>query len=207
LKALDTHAAQRLTYWIENQDNWDTYDPVVTWASICLLLIMAKIHSLQLKSIDFVLAFPQTDLNVPIYMELPAGINPVDVSDIDHHRYVLKLNKSLYGSSKQDSIGSKNYKRVIAQDFIQSQVNKCVFFSRGCIILTYVDDCIILGQNMIVVDSVILLLKDGIENFDLVEQGSINKYLSLLIRDINSTTFEMSQPFLILHIIDFLSLE
>jgi hypothetical protein len=60
---------------------------------------------------------------------------------------------------------------------------------------------------MIVVNSVISLLKDGSENFDLVDQGSINKYLGLLIQDINSTMFEMSQPFLIWRIIDFLSLE
>jgi hypothetical protein len=36
----------------------DTYAPIVTWASVCLLLIVAKIHGLQLKSIDFILAFP-----------------------------------------------------------------------------------------------------------------------------------------------------
>ena len=38
-------------------DYWDTYAPVVTWASVCLLLIVAKLHGLQSKSIDFVLAF------------------------------------------------------------------------------------------------------------------------------------------------------
>jgi hypothetical protein len=77
------------------RDYWDTYASVVTWASIHLLLIVAKIHGLQSKIIDFVLAFPQAD--VPVYMELPAGVNPVDVSDIDCRGYALKLNKSLYG--------------------------------------------------------------------------------------------------------------
>ncbi len=43
------------------------------------------------------LAFPQEDLNVPVYMELPAGVNPANVLDIGHRRYILKLNKSLYG--------------------------------------------------------------------------------------------------------------
>jgi hypothetical protein len=58
---------------------------------------VAKVHGLESISIDFVLALPQADLDVPVYMELPAGVNPVDVSDIDQCRYVLKLNKSLYG--------------------------------------------------------------------------------------------------------------
>ena len=62
-------------------DYWDTYAPVVTWASVCLLLIVAKIHGLQSKSIDFVLAFPQADLDVPVYMELPADVNPINVTD------------------------------------------------------------------------------------------------------------------------------
>jgi hypothetical protein len=33
-------------------DYWDTYAPVVTWASVCLLLIVTKIYGLQSKSID-----------------------------------------------------------------------------------------------------------------------------------------------------------
>jgi hypothetical protein len=43
------------------QGYWDTYAPVVTWASVRLLLIVAKIYGLKLKSIDFVLAFLQAD--------------------------------------------------------------------------------------------------------------------------------------------------
>jgi hypothetical protein len=58
---------------------------------------VAKIHGLKSKSIDFVLAFPQADLDVPVYMELPAGVNLIDVSDGDRRKYILKLNKSLYG--------------------------------------------------------------------------------------------------------------
>jgi hypothetical protein len=39
----------------------------------------------------------QADLDVPVYMELPVGVNPVDVTDDSQRCYVLKLNKSLYG--------------------------------------------------------------------------------------------------------------
>ena len=61
---------------------------------------------------------------------------------------------------------------------------------------------------MTIVDAVISSMKEGREEFDLVDQGSIDKYLGLLmIRDIDANTFEMSQPFLIFHILDFLSLD
>jgi hypothetical protein len=137
------------------QDYWETYAPVVTWASVWLLLIVAKIHGLSSKSIDFVLAFPQADLDVPVYMELPAGIKTIDVTDNNRRCYVLKLNKSLYGL-KQAGYNwfEKLCDGLFARDFIQSQVDKCVFFRKDCIILTYMDDCIILGKNMDNVNSV-----------------------------------------------------
>ena len=50
------------------QDYWDTYAPVVTWDSLQLLFIVAKTHKLDSKIINFVLAFPQEDLPIPVYM-------------------------------------------------------------------------------------------------------------------------------------------
>jgi hypothetical protein len=169
---------------------------------------VAKIHGLKSKSIDFVLAFPQADLDVPVYMELPAGVNPIDVSDGDRRRYVLKLNKSLYGL-KQAGFNwfEKLREGLITRDFIQGQVDKCVFFRKDGIVLTYVDDCIILGKDKAIVDSVISSLKEGHDEFELVNQGSIDKYLGLLIRDIDANIFKMSQPFLIRRILEFFSLD
>ncbi len=121
-------------------------------------------------------------MDVPVYMELPAGVNPVNVSDGDHRQYVLKFNKSLYGL-KQAGYNwfEKLHEGLITRDFIQSQVDKCVFFRKECIVLMYVDDCIILRKDMAIVDAVISLLKEGHEDFRLVDQSSIDKYLGLLI--------------------------
>ncbi len=178
------------------QDYWDTYAPVITWASVWLLLIVTKIHGLKSKSIDFVLAFPQADLDVLVYMELPAGVNPANVSDGDQRRYIFKLNKSLYGL-KQAGYNwfEKLREGLITRDFIQSQVDKCVFFWKDCIVLTYVDDCIILRKDMAILDAVISLLKEGHEDFKLVDQGSIDTYLGLMIQDIDSNTFKWVNHF------------
>jgi hypothetical protein len=67
-----------------------------------------------------------------------------------------------------------------------------------------VDESIILGKNMADVDSVISSLHEGNDNFQLVDQGSIDKYLGLLIQDINATSFKMSQLFLICWILGLL---
>jgi hypothetical protein len=41
------------------------------------------------------LAFPQADLNIPVFMELPIGFDPPEEEYCKS--YVLRLNKSLYG--------------------------------------------------------------------------------------------------------------
>jgi hypothetical protein len=63
------------------------------------------------------------------------------------------------------------------------------------------------GKNMADIDSVISSLHKGTENFQLVDQGSIDKYLGLLIQDIDATSFELSQPFLTRWILSLLSLD
>ena len=192
------------------QDYWDTYAPVVTWASVRLLLIVAKIHKLDSKSIDFVLAFPQAKLDVPVYMELPPGVSPINDIDSNRRSYVLRLNTSLYGLKQAGHNWFEKLRAaLISKDrgFKQSQNDQCVFYRHDCVVLTYVDDCIIIGKSMKVVDSVISSLKDGDEKFELTDEGSIDKYLGVLIRDINSNSFEMSQPFLVSRIIQFLSLD
>ncbi len=57
------------------------------------------------------------------------------------------------------------------------------------------------------VDSVISSSQAGNEHFQLIDQSSIDIYLRLLIQVIDSTTFKMSQPFLIRRFLKFLSLD
>jgi hypothetical protein len=130
------------------QQTWGQDAFVVTWASVQLLFIVAKIHGLISKSINLVLAFPQANLDVPVYMELPAGINPVDDNDDNQCHYVLKLSRSHYGL-KQAGYNwfEKLGEDLVPGDFIQSQVDKCIFSRKDCIILTYVDNYIILGKK------------------------------------------------------------
>ena len=61
---LFSHGGQKIWGWYY----WDTYAPEVTWAVVRLLLVVEKIHNLDSKSIDFVLAFPQAGLPIPVYM-------------------------------------------------------------------------------------------------------------------------------------------
>ena len=76
--------------WGENY--WETYTPVVTWLSVRILLILSVLHDQEARSIHFTLAFPQADLDVDVFMELPPGFDMNGSSGSQ----VIKLNKSLY---------------------------------------------------------------------------------------------------------------
>ena len=64
--------------------------------TIQLILLLAQIYKLDSKAIDFVLAFPQAELDVDIWMYLPLGFQ-VDTDNESKQSHLLKLNKSLYG--------------------------------------------------------------------------------------------------------------
>ena len=52
---------------------WERYPPLVNMLTVRLILVISKINSLDSKAIDFVLSFPQADLEEYIRMQLPIG--------------------------------------------------------------------------------------------------------------------------------------
>ncbi len=167
------------------QNYWETYAPVVNWESVRILLAVAKIHGLSSKSIDFVLAFLQADLEVPVYMELPMDFDAPENESRKH--YVLRLNKSLYGL-KQAGYNwfAKLSNSLQDRGFVPRNVDPCVFFGEGCIVLTYVDDCIIVGDSMDRIDTLIQSLHGGSEKFVLQDEGSIDKYFGFNIKQLDA---------------------
>jgi hypothetical protein len=67
------------------QNYWEMYALVVNWASVCILFAVAKIHGLSSKNIDFVLTFPQADLKISVFMELPLGFDIPNSQSSNHY--------------------------------------------------------------------------------------------------------------------------
>ena len=95
------------------------------------LLVLAEIVGLESQAIDFALAFPQAELDVPVYMELPMGIE-VENSNGEKKQHVLRLRKSLYGL-KQASANWYDMLRTGLQlrGFRESIADPCVFVKSG----------------------------------------------------------------------------
>ena len=130
--------------------------------TVRLLLALCNIHKLKSKSIDFVLVFPQADLDVDIWMELPIGFIIDEAAYNESRSYVLKLNNNLYGL-KQASLNwyDKICDGLIARALVPSVIDPWFYLKNGMMILTYVDDCIIDGRSIKDIDSFIYSLHHG----------------------------------------------
>ncbi len=74
------------------------------------------------------------------------------------------------------------------------------------IIITYVDDCIIVSNLMKDINTFVKSMKDGPEEYVLTDEGDINKFLGIEIKEITTNKNELSQPFLIEQICNVLGL-
>ena len=96
--------------------------------------------------------------------------------------------------------------------FNPSHVDPCIFYWENAIIITYIDDCIILYRNKSVFDALIDSLKNGPKKIDLTDEGDINMCLGVEIEMLGETkpnmpkSFKMKQPFLIGRILKLLSI-
>ena len=52
---------------------WDNYSRVVNWISVRGMLTMSILQKFHTKSVDFVLAYSQSDVKSEIYMNTPLG--------------------------------------------------------------------------------------------------------------------------------------
>jgi hypothetical protein len=128
--------------------------------TVCLILLLARIYKLDLKAIDFVLPFPQAELDVDIWMYLPIVFQ--DDTETESKCYILKLNKRLNGL-KQASLNwfEKLEQGLIDHGFYPSAIDPCLYFKKRMIIITYVDDCIIVSNPMKDINTFVISMKDG----------------------------------------------
>ncbi len=92
--------------------------------------------------------------------------------------------------------------------FSPYKVNPCVFICNDATTLVYIHDWIVISPKLRIVDAFIKSLKDGPEQLDFTEEGSLDTYLGVLFTDFNNgKQFEMSQSFLIKRILTLIQIE
>ena len=171
---------------------YETFSPVINWSSSRLLLVQAIIYKWHTRQVDFTMAFPQADIEFPLYMKLSMGIN---VSGCNNKTHALKLKKNLYGQKQGSRIWFLHLcKKLKELKYEQSQVDECIFYRGDLIFFFYVDDGIFLCPDKTKVDKAIKELQ---QDLDLEDQGGIADYLGINFTYQNDGKIIMSQPQLI----------
>jgi hypothetical protein len=174
-----------------------------TWR---VLLALAAAHNWEIEQIDFIGAFLNGDLSETIYIRLPellrvlledptllelaisCGYNPA----IDQ---VLLLLQALYGLKQAprmwqeklfQMLESLGFKALVSDASVHYQA------SSGTFIVTYVDDCLLIGPNL----QHIQQLKETIDSFYSIEdRGPVAWFLGAEIkRDRPNRKLYLSQP-------------
>ena len=171
---------------------WETYAPVVTWMSIRLVLILSIMLDWTTVQVDFVLAYPQANVETTIYMEIPVGVN---LPGKDTKSHVLKLIKNLYGQKQAGRVWNKHlHKGLIEIGFIQSKIDECVYYKGQTIFLVYVDDGILAGPNK---DEINDIMQQMNKRYNMTNEGDITDYLGVNVTKLDDGRIKLSQPHLI----------
>ena len=76
---------------------YETFSSVVNWTAAILLFIHSIIYKWHTRQVDFTLAFPQADIELPMYMKLLVGIT---IKEGNNNTRLLQLKKNLYGQKQ-----------------------------------------------------------------------------------------------------------
>ncbi|KAL7550147.1 LOW QUALITY PROTEIN: hypothetical protein ACHAWF_013388 [Thalassiosira exigua] len=110
-----------------------------------------------------------------VYLPISFQVCRETDADSDRH-YLLKVDSLFYGLKK----GSHNWYQKLKQEledrgFKFSKVDSCIYLQKGLVVLvTYVDDCIIISETIGDINKLIPSLKYGDEDFILTDKGSID---------------------------------
>lgn len=162
----------------EGVDYFETYAPVCSWDSIRMVLALAARNNLKIQQMDVQTAFLYGELDEEIYMEQPEGYD-------EDPTLVCKLNKSLYGLKQAPRVWNKVINSYFEELGLQRSrcdpgmyIRKHKGANLPLIVLIYVDDLLIIGDNSDEIDEIKLALHN---KFDMTDIGDLKNLLGMEI--------------------------
>ena len=144
-----------------NEEIDNTYSPTPTAESVRLCLTLAILCDWIIKFTDVSTAFLHAEVIGTPYVFAP------ETENLDHTTKVWKLNKALYGLKSAPRAWNAHITKVLIDlDWVKSDLDECVFFKKKTcskkqvtslknfplsgIVIVYVDDLIVAGEEQIV---------------------------------------------------------
>lgn len=149
-------------------DSSKIYSPIISGCVVWYLIMITVYNNFQIVSIDYKTAFLYGEVKNRVLIEVPEGLN------YDCKKYVLRLNRSLYGLKTSSRCWFEKLRNEILNlGFIESNVDQCIFSkTKGQKIFIfgiYIDDIIFLGSNRREMDELLEGLKNKFQlkiNYD-----------------------------------------
>jgi len=163
--------------------------------------------NLKTRQVDYTQAFPQALLEDPVFMRVPQGWFVKNGKLTQHQNpkhnnllHYLKRKRNLYGCKQVAWNWFKHLTTgLLKQGFIQSKTDSCLFLRKDCILVVYVDDCLIIAKEDWIIDELIHQLST---QFLLQDEGDVSAFLGVQISKDNITkTITFTQPNLIRQIL------
>jgi hypothetical protein len=145
---------------LEGVDFFETYAPVVQWATIFLMFILEILLGLKSMQGDVTYAFLHKDLkeNKTVYIDMPMGFAQYGKNG---KKKCLKLKKTLYGLQQSPRAFWRYIMVTLKQcDLEQSRFGSCLFIGTDVICVVYVDDLIFWSKDVPLINGVAMALHE-----------------------------------------------
>jgi hypothetical protein len=117
---------------------------------IWLLLVLSILDKWYTWQVNFILAYPQADIEFDMYMDLPSGI---ETKYGNSKMHVLKLLKNLYWQKQAGRVWNQFLTKGLTKiGFKQSKVDECVFSHNDVMFIVYIDDGIFASPSQKAID-------------------------------------------------------
>ena len=159
---------------------FDTYSPTMNIDILRMLLKLALEMDLEVVTFDVKRAYLNAVLKEDVYVNVPEGFHLTD-QDIDRSKYVLKLERALYGLKQSGKAWYDELSTTLkASGFVPLDREPTVFYhpNKLIFIAVYVDDLLVLAESA---DQVNFVRDKLLRKYELHEGGDIRGILGLNI--------------------------
>ncbi|CAM8940033.1 unnamed protein product [Rhodiola kirilowii] len=175
---------------IEGLDYNETFAPVAKMTTVRCLLAIAVIRSWPIFQLDVDNAFLHGSLDEDVYMKLPPGY----VKSEREAGKVCKLTKSLYGLKQAPRQWFAKFIAALLEFGFKQSLNDYSLFTlqegtEFIILLVYVDDVLLTGTSLILIDNIKAFIHD---KFKIKDLGTLKYFLGLEVAR-NSTGLFLHQ--------------